>query len=228
MPAQMIVSSFEFRTIKNFLLQSELAAALSSPLLSDYHIIWKLSGTTDIPLPANVHLVSWVPQAAMLGAVSLCTRKRNRSAHFTEHPRLRLFITHGGYASIYESLYSGKVLVCSLQSFHSTLLAGAPMLVIPLMVDQFSNAFEARRLVNATIFPKTALNAAHLAHAIHKLLLDERCVQECSLNHHALMRRVQTEATRTPHGTTRAHGDRKQRIAAAGQIPAATQERLEE
>ena len=48
------------------------------------------------------------------------------------------------------------------------------MLVIPLMVDQFLNAFEARRLVNASVFQKSALDGEKLSRVIYNAVTNTR------------------------------------------------------
>jgi len=56
-------------------------------------VIWKWD--KPIPnLPANVKLVSWVPQQDLLG-----------------HPNLRVFLTHGGLGSLVEAIYHKAVIV---------------------------------------------------------------------------------------------------------------------
>lgn len=59
-----------------------------------------------VELSERVILKQWVNQRAVLA-----------------HPAVQLFLTHGGYSSVHESLYAGKA-----------------MLVLPLFADQFVNA----------------------------------------------------------------------------------------
>ncbi|XP_057376044.1 UDP-glucosyltransferase 2-like [Daphnia carinata] len=60
-------------------------------------------------IPPNVKLMSWLPQADLLG-----------------HPKMRLFITHGGVNSIQEAVYHN-----------------VPLIVLPVLVDQPINAIKA-------------------------------------------------------------------------------------
>jgi UDP:flavonoid glycosyltransferase YjiC (YdhE family) len=71
-----------------------------------FNVVWKMK--FEIPnLPPNVKTFKWVAQTTLL-----------------RHPKLRVFITHGGYASKVEAM-----------------CAGAPMLVIPQFAfDQYLNA----------------------------------------------------------------------------------------
>ncbi|XP_064074041.1 UDP-glycosyltransferase UGT5-like [Vanessa tameamea] len=67
-------------------------------------VIWKLEKT--IPdLPKNVHISPWVPQQSLLA-----------------HPKCVLFITHGGFLSLLETLRAGK-----------------PIIGIPFFADQYLN-----------------------------------------------------------------------------------------
>ncbi|KAL5261692.1 hypothetical protein ACHWQZ_G007405 [Mnemiopsis leidyi] len=76
-----------------------------------FNIVWKMK--FEVPnLPPNVRTFKWVAQTTLL-----------------RHPKLRAFITHGGYASKVEAM-----------------CAGAPMLVIPRVAfDQFLNAEQIRK-----------------------------------------------------------------------------------
>uniref|UniRef100_A0A7E5A0C0 glucuronosyltransferase n=1 Tax=Panagrellus redivivus TaxID=6233 RepID=A0A7E5A0C0_PANRE len=77
----------------------------------DYHFIVKLEKGDErsreiINNAPNVYVTTWAPQPALL-----------------RHPRLELFITHGGYNSLLEVASAGK-----------------PVLLIPMMHDQTRNA----------------------------------------------------------------------------------------
>jgi len=71
-----------------------------------FKVVWKMK--FEVPnLPENVKTFKWLPQTTLL-----------------RHPKLRAFITHGGYASKVEAM-----------------CAGAPMLVMPRVAfDQYLNA----------------------------------------------------------------------------------------
>ena len=70
-----------------------------------YQIVWRLTGHSTA-LTDNIMTSEWLPQQALL-----------------LHPNVKLFITHGGYASKIEA-------VC----------AGVPMLFVPRFAEQFDSA----------------------------------------------------------------------------------------
>lgn len=70
-----------------------------------YKIMWKFENPTLPGKPKNVFIRSWFPQPDVLA-----------------HPRVRLFISHGGLLSTSESIYHGK-----------------PMLGLPVFYDQQMN-----------------------------------------------------------------------------------------
>ncbi|XP_050730196.1 UDP-glycosyltransferase UGT5-like [Eriocheir sinensis] len=71
----------------------------------EQRVLWKWDQDTMKDLPPNVRLAKWLPQQDILG-----------------HPRLRLFITHGGLMSTMEASYHG-----------------APVLGLPVFADQHTN-----------------------------------------------------------------------------------------
>jgi glucuronosyltransferase len=72
----------------------------------DFLVIWKFDNETLENKPANVFISNWLPQADLLA-----------------HPRMRLFITHGGMASLQEAIDRT-----------------VPLVLVPLYVDQNKNA----------------------------------------------------------------------------------------
>ncbi|KAB7505525.1 putative UDP-glucuronosyltransferase ugt-55 [Armadillidium nasatum] len=68
-------------------------------------VLWKWNKETMPDLPKNVKLQKWLPQTDLLG-----------------HPKLKLFITHGGQLSTLEALYNG-----------------VPVIGIPIFSDQHTN-----------------------------------------------------------------------------------------
>lgn len=74
-------------------------------------VLWKWDKDTMEDLPPNVRLGKWLPQQDILG-----------------HPKLRLFITHGGLLSTLESMYHGVA-----------------VLGMPVFADQHSNMFEVEK-----------------------------------------------------------------------------------
>uniref|UniRef100_A0AC35FIQ8 Glucuronosyltransferase n=1 Tax=Panagrolaimus sp. PS1159 TaxID=55785 RepID=A0AC35FIQ8_9BILA len=76
----------------------------------DYHFIVKLEATDDFGISyaktkSNIFITNWTPQSLLL-----------------QHPRLKLFFTHGGYNSLLEVANSG-----------------VPVLLMPMMYDQTRN-----------------------------------------------------------------------------------------
>ncbi|KAF7639096.1 hypothetical protein Mgra_00001328 [Meloidogyne graminicola] len=96
--------------------------------LPDYHFIMKISKDDTLTLNItksvkNVFVTEWAPQNAIL-----------------KHPRLKLFITHGGYNSIMESAR-----------------AGIPLIAMGFFADQYRNARVAERNGWALPFDKKLL-----------------------------------------------------------------------
>ncbi|KAK3880683.1 hypothetical protein Pcinc_014841 [Petrolisthes cinctipes] len=79
----------------------------------EQRVVWKWDeeSMSDVRLPPNVRLAQWLPQQDILG-----------------HPKLRLFITHGGLLSLQEATYHG-----------------VPILGLPLFADQGQNVGRAQR-----------------------------------------------------------------------------------
>ncbi|CAL4058782.1 unnamed protein product, partial [Meganyctiphanes norvegica] len=70
---------------------SEYKEALISAFAAlPVRVLWKWDEDSIANLSTNVRLAKWLPQQDVLG-----------------HPRLRLFITHGGYHSTLEAMYNG-------------------------------------------------------------------------------------------------------------------------
>lgn len=70
-------------------------------------VIWKYGGTRPANLGSNTLLVNWMPQNDLLG-----------------HPKIKLFVSHGGTNGIQEAIYHG-----------------VPILGVPLIFDQHDNLF---------------------------------------------------------------------------------------
>ncbi|RXG56125.1 UDP-glucuronosyltransferase 1-6 [Armadillidium vulgare] len=80
-------------------------------------ILWKWNEETMPDLPSNVKLQKWLPQGDLLG-----------------HPKLKLFITHGGLLSTLESTYNG-----------------VPVIGMPVFADQESNMMDVQNEVKLFI-----------------------------------------------------------------------------
>ena len=99
----------------------------------DLSVIWKWD--SEVPnLPKNVMISSWVPQQDLLA-----------------HPKLRVFVTHGGMGSIMESIY------------HKATIVG-----IPLAMDQKTNLLRAARHGYARVLDWASLTAEDLSNAINE------------------------------------------------------------
>ncbi|XP_034536374.1 UDP-glucuronosyltransferase 2B20-like [Notolabrus celidotus] len=71
-------------------------------------VIWRFKGNKPAALGNNTLLVDWMPQNDLLG-----------------HPKIKLFVAHGGTNGIHEAIYHG-----------------VPILGIPLIFDQRDNLFK--------------------------------------------------------------------------------------
>ena len=106
-------------------------------------VLWKWEdklGSNDSSIPPNVKLVPWLPQQDLLG-----------------HPKIRLFITHGGLFSNQEAV------------FH-----GVPFIVVPIFADQPVNAQKAHDDGYAIRLELDDMTEDILYDAIHRILTDPR------------------------------------------------------
>lgn len=85
-------------------------------------ILWKWEGEMN-DLPDNVRIYKWIPQQDVLGIIILILINFIDCKLFVGHEKIKLFITQGGMLSIQESAYHG-----------------VPLLIIPLILDQYTNA----------------------------------------------------------------------------------------
>ncbi|CAH1789072.1 unnamed protein product [Owenia fusiformis] len=134
-----IVASFGSIFKSSFLdreLIEQMAIAFASIPMT---VIWKYSGEPPKALGANTHLISWIPQNDLLG-----------------HPKVKLFVTHCGCSSTYESIYHAL-----------------PVVTIPLSVDQYKHSTQlTSRLDMGVEVDFTTLVNTTLIHAINKVIGD--------------------------------------------------------
>ncbi|KAI1710228.1 UDP-glucoronosyl and UDP-glucosyl transferase domain-containing protein [Ditylenchus destructor] len=116
----------------------------------DYHVILKLEkedteGIAYAKTKRNIFVTSWAPQAQLL-----------------QHPRLKLFFTHGGYNSLLEVAQNGK-----------------PVLLIPFLYDQTRNAMLVQRNGWGHVFEKVSLTKGwkQLEKDLRMVLEDPRFAQ---------------------------------------------------
>lgn len=101
-------------------------------------ILWKFENDIE-NLPANVKLVKWAPQQDLLG-----------------HPKVRLFISHGGGLSTLEAAYHG-----------------CPLLGFPLSVDQLGNIASAMESGFADYLEWRTFTVNQLLEKIHHMLSNQ-------------------------------------------------------
>ncbi|KAI1708545.1 UDP-glucoronosyl and UDP-glucosyl transferase domain-containing protein [Ditylenchus destructor] len=118
--------------------------------IHEYHVILKLEkedtdGIAYAKTKRNIFVTPWAPQAQLL-----------------QHPRLKLFFTHGGYNSLLEVAQSGK-----------------PVLLIPFLYDQTRNAMLVQRNGWGHVFDKISLTKGwkQLENDLRMVLEDPRFAQ---------------------------------------------------
>ncbi|XP_057565381.1 UDP-glucuronosyltransferase 3A2 isoform X2 [Hippopotamus amphibius kiboko] len=106
-------------------------------------VIWKCKPShwpKDIQLAANVKIVDWLPQNDLLG-----------------HPRIRLFVTHGGVNSVMEAIQHG-----------------VPVVGIPLFGDQPENLLRVEAKKFGVSIQLTQIRAETLALKMKQVIEDKR------------------------------------------------------
>ncbi|CAN9506748.1 unnamed protein product [Ophioblennius macclurei] len=110
-------------------LVSELPADLSNEIAATFaklpqKVIWRYKGQKPDALGNNTLLVDWLPQNDLLG-----------------HPKIKLFVAHGGTNGLQEALYHG-----------------VPVVGIPLFFDQYDNLLRLEDRGGAKILTLSALD----------------------------------------------------------------------
>lgn len=125
-------------------------------------ILWKYEGQMD-GLPSNIRLISWAPQQDLLGK-SDCPKFPPWISSgmiildiFLAHPKMKVFITHGGLLSTHEAAYHG-----------------CPILVFPLSADQWGNAANALHAGFSEFLNWREFTSQELVDKIHILISDPR------------------------------------------------------
>ncbi|XP_065367855.1 UDP-glycosyltransferase UGT5-like [Calliphora vicina] len=118
-----------------------------------YKILWKFENPKLEGKPSNVLISSWFPQGDILA-----------------HPKVKLFISHGGLLSTFESVYHGK-----------------PILGLPAYFDQQMNVNRAKQQGFALALDFRAFNTEQLKTTILEMLNNPQYIQrakEISLRYH--------------------------------------------
>ncbi|XP_056250152.1 UDP-glucuronosyltransferase 2A2-like [Seriola aureovittata] len=109
-------------------LANEIAAAFAK---LPQKVIWRYKGDRPATVGNNTLLVDWMPQNDLLG-----------------HPKIKLFVSHGGTNGIYEAIYHG-----------------VPIVGIPIVFDQADNLSRLRakgvtKVMDISVLDRTALQTA--------------------------------------------------------------------
>ncbi|KAK8397728.1 hypothetical protein O3P69_004484 [Scylla paramamosain] len=121
------------------------------------HVLWKWDKDTMEDLPPNVRLGKWLPQQDILG-----------------HPKLKLFITHGGLLSTLESMYHG-----------------VPVLGMPVFADQHSNMFEVEKNGWGKVLLWEELTPEALTEKIFEVMNDKSLKEEAQRRSLVMMDQAQ-------------------------------------
>jgi UDP:flavonoid glycosyltransferase YjiC (YdhE family) len=136
-------------------LKDQVESLLEGLTSSKFRVLWSCSSDqqTQLPtkLPSNFRIEPFVPQLEVLG-----------------HKNVKLFITHGGFGSVHESLAQGK-----------------PMIIMPFFTDQVSNRKYLLLTLKKFIFAfkiadrgigmnldKTSFTPLEVSDKVHQLLND--------------------------------------------------------
>ncbi|KAG8000767.1 UDP-glucuronosyltransferase [Nibea albiflora] len=102
-------------------------------------VVWRYTGVPPVDVPKNVKLMKWLPQNDLLA-----------------HPKVKVFITHGGIHGVYEG-------ICN----------AVPMLMFPLFGDQGDNV---HRMVSRGVAEKLDMydvTAEKVVTALNKIIRDK-------------------------------------------------------
>ncbi|CAD6995923.1 UDP-glucuronosyltransferase 2A3 [Ceratitis capitata] len=148
-----------------------------------YNILWKFEAPELPGKPKNVYISKWFPQADILA-----------------HPKVKLFITHGGLLSTIETIHYGK-----------------PIVGMAIMYDQFINMVRAEAKGFALSINFGEFTAAGLKSAILEVLQNPKYAQRAAeisrLYHDQPMKPLERAIYWTEY-TLRHHGAPHMRVAA--------------
>ncbi|XP_054625692.1 UDP-glucuronosyltransferase 2C1-like [Dunckerocampus dactyliophorus] len=116
-------------------LADEIAAAFAE---LPQKVIWRYKGAKPSTLGNNTLLVDWMPQNDLLG-----------------HPKIKLFVAHGGTNGVQEAIYHG-----------------VPVVGIPLFFDQYDNLLRLSDRGAAIIVQLASLDKDNLLKAMQEVLLN--------------------------------------------------------
>uniref|UniRef100_A0A3P8VZH1 UDP-glucuronosyltransferase n=1 Tax=Cynoglossus semilaevis TaxID=244447 RepID=A0A3P8VZH1_CYNSE len=101
-------------------------------------VIWRYKGVRPETLGNNTLLIDWIPQNDLLG-----------------HPKIKLFVSHGGTNGIYEAIYHG-----------------VPIVGIPVVFDQADNLSRLRARGAATVIDMSNLDEETFGTAVQEVLTE--------------------------------------------------------
>ncbi|XP_062330557.1 UDP-glucuronosyltransferase 2B20-like [Osmerus eperlanus] len=114
---------------------NEIAAAFAQ---LPQKVVWRHQGERPTTLGNNTMLMKWIPQNDLLG-----------------HPKVKVFVAHGGTNGVYESMYHG-----------------VPIVGLPLLFDQFENLLRMETRGAAKVLEVTKLTSQNFLEAIQDVLLN--------------------------------------------------------
>ncbi|XP_040194284.1 LOW QUALITY PROTEIN: UDP-glucuronosyltransferase 3A1-like [Rana temporaria] len=119
-------------------------------------VIWRYQRSNwpqDVEISPNVKIMDWVPQNDLLG-----------------HPKLRLFVAHGGMNGLMEAVYHG-----------------VPVLGIPLFGDQIENMVRVKAKQMGTFILPDQLKADNFASTIRHII-ENKCYKTSAMKLQAIRR----------------------------------------
>ncbi|XP_063042770.1 UDP glucuronosyltransferase 5 family, polypeptide G1 [Engraulis encrasicolus] len=99
-------------------------------------VIWRYMGERPTTLGDNTMLVDWLPQNDLLG-----------------HPKMRVFVSHGGTNGVYEAIYHA-----------------VPVVGLPLLFDQFDNLLRLQVRGAGRVVDATTITAASFREALEDVM----------------------------------------------------------